>query len=139
MMLAGLSKELGLKQEVVDIYESLLALYPEKNELHFELANAYAENGELPKAVDALNELEKSTGISEMITLNKFRLYSMMNNKQKAYDEIQQIIDKNPDDPRYLILMGDIYMEDTQYEKALSCYEQAKKSIPIIPRFLFPW
>lgn len=126
MMLAGLSKELGLKQEVVDIYEQLLELYPEKQELHFELANAYADNGELERAIKALNELEKSTGISEVLTLNKFRLYSMMDEKEQAFDEIRQIIEKNPDDPRYLVLMGELYMEDNQNEEAIRYLERAK-------------
>ncbi len=94
MMLAGLSKELGLKQEVVDIYTALAERYTDKPELQFELANAYADNGELQKAINILNKLEKSTGISEAITLNKFRLYSQMNKKEQAFDEIQQIINK---------------------------------------------
>jgi len=125
MMLAGLSKELGLKQDVVDIYSTLSKLYPDKPDLQFELANAYADNGELQKAIDTLNKLEKSTGISEIITLNKYRLYSQMNKKKRAFDEIQQIIDKNPADPRYLILMGDLYLEDNQSKKALDYYEKA--------------
>jgi len=125
MMLAGLSKELGLKQEVVDIYSALAGRHPDKPELQFELANAYADNGELQKAIDILNKLEKSTGISEAITLNKFRLYSQMNKKEQAFDEIQQIINKNPADPRYLILMGDLYLEDDQPDKALQYYDRA--------------
>ncbi len=130
MMLAGLSKELDLKEDVIEIYEHLLREYPEKVELNFELANAYADNGELQKAVDAIDELEKSAGVSEMLTLNKFRLYSMMNKKQKAFDEIQQIIDRNPNDPRYRVLMGDLYLEDNQNKKALNYYEQARKISP---------
>jgi len=59
MMLAGLSKELGLKQDVVDIYSMLSKLYPNKPDLQFELANAYADNGELQKAIDTLNKLER--------------------------------------------------------------------------------
>jgi len=94
MMLAGLSKELGLKQEVVDIYSAMSKLYPDKPDLQFELANAYADNGELQKAIDTFNKLEKSTGIAEIITLNKYRLYTQMNKKKRAFDEIQQIIDK---------------------------------------------
>lgn len=125
MMLAGLSKELGLKQEVVDIYTALAERHTDKPELQFELANAYADNGELQKAIDILNKLEKSTGISEAITLNKFRLYSQMNKKEQAFDEIQQIINKNPADPRYLILMGDLYLEDDQPDKALQYYDRA--------------
>ncbi len=124
-MLAGLSKELGLKQEVVDIYTALAERYTDKPELQFELANAYADNGELQKAINILNKLEKSTGISEAITLNKFRLYSQMNKKEQAFDEIQQIINKNPADPRYLILMGDLYLEDDQPDKALQYYDRA--------------
>ena len=126
MMLAGLSKELGLKQEVVDIYSAMSKLYPDKPDLQFELANAYADNGELQKAIDTFNKLEKSTGIAEIITLNKYRLYTQMNKKKRAFDEIQQIIDKNPNDPRYLILMGDLYLEDNQPKKALDYYEMAR-------------
>ncbi|NLY25811.1 MAG: tetratricopeptide repeat protein [Bacteroidales bacterium] len=136
MMLAGLSKELDLKQDVVDIYERLLTLYPDKLDLNFELANAYADNGELQKAIDALNRLEKGVGISEMITLNKFRLYSLLNKKEKAFEEIEQIIDKNPANPRYLVLMGDLYMEDNQSKKALRYYEQAKQIDPDFPSLI---
>lgn len=137
MMLAGLSKEMGLTKDVIDIYETLLKRYPEKTGLYFELANAYADDGELQKAVDALNELEKSAGVSEMITLNKFRLFSMMNKKPQAFEEIEQIIRKNPDDPRYLILMGDLYLDDNQAAKALDYYEQAGRINPEFPALLF--
>ena len=133
MMLAGLSKELGLKQEVVDIYERMLALYPDKQELHFEMANAYADNGELEKAVASLNELEKRTGITEMLTLNKFRLYTMMDKKEEAYGEIQQIIDKNPTDPKYLVLMAELFMEDNRNDDAIRYLEQAREIDPDFP------
>lgn len=133
MMLAGLSKELGLSQEVVDIYERLIQLYPDRQELRFELANAYADNGELEKAINALNVLERSTGISEVLTLNKFRLYSMMDEKEKAFAEIQQIIDKNPDDVRYLVLMSELYLEDNQNDAALRYLQQAQQIDPEFP------
>lgn len=133
MMLAGLSKEMGQKQEAVDIYKFMLSEYPDKIELNMQLAQAYADNGELQKAVDALNELEKTTGLSEGITLNKFQLYSMMNQKEKAFREIETIIAKNPGDPRYLILLGDLYMQDNQTDKALESYNKAKEINPDYP------
>ncbi len=136
MMLAGLSKELDLKQEVIDIYSHLSQLYPEKLDVRFELANAYAEAGEFQEAIDTLDELEKNTGINEMIALNKFRLYSMMDEKEQAFDEIKQIIEKNPSEPRYLILMGDLYLEDNQNEEALKYYEKAKVIDPDYPALI---
>lgn len=136
MLLAGLSKEMGLKQDVVDIYEYLRELYPNKTELHFEIANAYADNGEFEKAINELDELEKSIGVSEALTLNKYRLYSMLGKKEKAFEEIQQIIDKNPSDIRYVILMGDLYMDDNQSDKAKECYDQAKSIDPDFPALI---
>lgn len=133
MILAGMSKEFSLNQEVVDIYENLLKIYPDKTDLYYELANAYSINGELDKAIDTLDKLEKIIGISDAVTLNKFRLYNMLDKKKKAFEEVQQIIDKNPSDPRYLILMGDLYMQDEQYQKALGYYEKTRQIDPDYP------
>jgi tetratricopeptide (TPR) repeat protein len=136
MTLAGLSKELGLKKEVIGIYNSLLKQYPDKINLYFELANAYADDGELEKAMEALNAFEKGSGFSEMVALNKFRLYSMMNQKEKAFREIKNIIDKAPNDPRYLLLMGDLYLQDNQNDKALEYYEQVRAVDPDYPALI---
>lgn len=126
MILAGISKELDLKEEVIDIYKSLLKSYPEKVELYFELANVYGDNGELEKAIQSLDTLQKYAGISDAITLNKFRLYNMMDQKERAFEEIQSVIDNNPDNIRYLLLMGDLYLQDNQPEKALDYYNRAR-------------
>jgi tetratricopeptide (TPR) repeat protein len=136
MLLGNLSKEMNLKQDVIEIYSNLLELYPDKPELHFEMANAYADNGETEKAIEALDELEKRVGASEALAMNKFSLYSMIDNKDKAFEEIQQIIDKNPGDSRYIILMGDLYMDDNQKDKALNYYEQAKLIDPDYPALI---
>jgi tetratricopeptide (TPR) repeat protein len=136
MILAGLSKELDLKEEVIEIYNYLLKTYPEKVELYFELANVYGDNGELDKAIQSLDSLQKYTGVSDAITLNKFRLYNMMDKKDRAFEEIQSVIDKNPDNIRYKLLMGDLYLQDNQADKALDYYQQAKQIDPDEPSLI---
>ncbi|NLU30126.1 MAG: tetratricopeptide repeat protein [Bacteroidales bacterium] len=136
MILAGLSKELDLKKEVIEIYNYLLKTYPEKVELYFELANVYGDNGELDKAIQSLDSLQKYTGVSDAITLNKFRLYNMMDKKDRAFEEIQSVIDKNPDNIRYKLLMGDLYLQDNQADKALGYYQQAKQIDPDEPSLI---
>ncbi|MDR1516576.1 MAG: tetratricopeptide repeat protein [Dysgonamonadaceae bacterium] len=131
--LAEISKEMNLKTEVIGIYSDLLKQYPEKVELNFELANAYADNSEFQKAIDALNELEKINGISETTALNKFRLYSTLNEKDRAFEEVQSIIDKHPGDVRYVILKGDLYLQNNQIDNALQCYDTAKGIDPDFP------
>ncbi len=136
MILAGLSKELDLKEEVLEIYNYLLKTYPEKVELYFELANVYGDNGELDKAIQSLDSLQKYTGVSDAITLNKFRLYNMMDKKERAFEEIQSVIEKNPDNIRYKLLMGDLYLQDNQADKALDYYRQAKQIDPDEPSLI---
>ena len=126
MILAGLSKDLALKQEVIDILEYLRELYPDNLELLYEMAKAYADNEEFEKAIEQLNELEQIVGVSEMLIINKFHLYSLMKNREKAFETIEQIIEKYPDEQQYIILIGDLYMEDNQPEKALGYYEEAE-------------
>ena len=66
MALASLSKELGKNRDAVDIYRSLLKEYPSKIELYMQLSQAYADSGELQKAIDVLNELEKISGFRKL-------------------------------------------------------------------------
>ena len=136
MALAGLSKELGKNRDAVDIYRSLLKEYPSKIELYMQLSQAYADSGELQKAIDVLNELEKISGVSETTALNKFQLYSMLNQKEKAFMEIENIIAQNPDDPRYLVLLGDLYLQDNQPDKAIYYYDRAKEVDPDYPNLI---
>jgi cytochrome c-type biogenesis protein CcmH/NrfG len=63
---------MGQKQQVIDVLEFLLQKYPEKIDLNMQLAQAYADNGELKKAISALNNLEKAVGITDNITYTSF-------------------------------------------------------------------
>ena len=130
MMLASLSKNLDQKEEAIDIYKMLLEKYPQKTDVYMALAEAYNDNGDLKKAIEALDKLEENVGIREAITLNKYRLYSMLSEKEKAFDEIETIINKNPDNLTYILLLGDLYMQDNQFDKSL---EQFKKVEAIDP------
>jgi tetratricopeptide (TPR) repeat protein len=136
MILGGVCKELDLKEEVIEIYTHLLKSYPEKVELYFDLANAYGDNGDLEKAIQSLDSLQKYTGVSDGITFNKFRLYNMMDQKEKAFDEIRSVIEKNPDNIRYKLIMGDLYLQDNQPERALEYYIQASHIDPDEPSLI---
>ena len=133
MVLASMYKNVDQKEEAIDIYNRLIEMHPQKTDLYMALAEVYNDNGDLEKAIEALDELEKNVGVRESITLNKFRLYSMLNKKEEAFDEIKSIINKNPDNLNYMILLGDVYMQDNQLEKSLEQYEKVKAIDPELP------
>lgn len=133
MMLASLNREMDQKEEAIDIYKSILETHPDKIDVFMALAEAYNDNGDLEKAIEVLDELEQNVGMREAITLNKFRLYSMLSEQEKAFDEIESIIEKNPDNLDYIILLGDLYMQDNQLEKSIEQYEKVKAIDPNLP------
>ena len=133
MMLATLNRDLDQKEAAIDIYKKILETHADKTDVFMALAEVYNDNGDLQKAIDVLNELEKSVGVRESITLNKFRLYSMLSEKTKAFDEIESIINKNPDNLSYILLLGDLYMQDNQLDKSIEQYKKVEAIDPDLP------
>ncbi len=133
MMLGSFYRDLEQNEKAIDIYNMLLELHPEKIDIYMALAEAYNDNGDLEKAIEILDELEQVVGVRETITINKFRLYSMLSRKDEAFDEIESIIKKNPDNLGYMLMLGDLYMQDNQMEKSLEQYKKVEAADPNYP------
>lgn len=127
MVAAGLNKQFGKKEEVINIYNYLLKEYPAKVELYMELANAYSDNEQYDNAIQSLDSLQKYSGDNPAIAFNKYRLYNMMGQKDEAFAVIQAMVDKSPDNIGYKLLIGDLYLQDNQFDKAEQYYNQAKE------------
>ncbi|MDL2214795.1 tetratricopeptide repeat protein, partial [Dysgonomonas sp. OttesenSCG-928-M03] len=127
------------KQEfkiTADIYQKLVKENPNKIELYMYLSEAYRLDGNFEKSIEALNDLERTMGMDEKITIQKFKLYSAQNDKKRAYAEVQKYIDKNPDDVRYYILLGNLYMQDGKNKEAYLALTKAKLIDPDNPMLI---
>ena len=130
MMLANLAQNLGDNEQAEKAYQALIANNPQKPELNYMLAETYAQNGEYQKAIDSYEKMEQSMGIMEPITLQKVKLYKALKNDEKAYAEVEKLIKAYPQEIGYLILLGDIYLNDNKDDKALEMYDRAEKMEP---------
>lgn len=126
MALAGTALEQQEFKEAASIYQQLVQENPMKIELYMYLSEAYRLDGDFVKSIEALNDLERTMGMNEKITIQKFKLYSALNDKKKAYAEVQKYINKNPDDIRYYILLGNLYLEDDKTKEALESFKKAR-------------
>lgn len=120
-------------KKAVLAFGKLVRLDPSKVEVYPFLAESYSQNGEIRKAIETLNKLENIVGLNEKISLQKYQLYSQINEKAKAYEEINKYIEKYPNDPKYLILLGDLYMRDNQTKDAWTVYAKANLIDPDNP------
>lgn len=133
MMLGSFYRDLDQKEEAIDIYNKILETNHDNIDVYMALAEAYNDNGDLEKAIETLDELEQVVGVRESITINKFRLYSMLSRKEEAFEEIESIIKKNPDNLSYILMLGDLYMQDNQMDKSLEQYKKVEASDPNFP------
>lgn len=136
MALASFSRSLGMFDEAVEEYQRLAKKYPEKTELNFYLADALAQKGDIAEAIEAYDALESAIGMSEALSQQKFRLYMEIEEKEKAYREIEKLADKYPMEARYSLMLGDLYLENKEMDKALQYYEKAHKVDPQNPYYI---
>lgn len=134
--LANLAREFGMNKDAETIYEELAKKYPDKPELSYYLSEIYTQQGEIQKAIQALNLLENSIGMNESISLQKFRLFTAIEQKDSAFLELEKLSEKFPTEARYPIIIGDLYLDQMQPEKALTYYQKAHQIDPQNPYYI---
>lgn len=119
--------------EAIEIYEALTKKSPENSELYLYLAETYRLQGNLNKAVETLDRLEGVVGLNEKVSLQKFALYSAVGKEDKGFAEVQKFIDKYPNEIRYYILLGNLYLQAGRTNEAYQVYNKAKMIDPQNP------
>jgi len=131
--LATLSLELQKFDDAISLYAGLIDEYPENNELYLYLSESHRLNGDLLQAIGALDKLEQIVGLNEKLTLQKFQLYGLLEQQEKAYDEIEKYIKKYPNETRYQVLLANLYTESGNYDKAFLLFSKVKAINPEDP------
>lgn len=134
--LANITRDLEMIDEAVKIYEELVGKYPDKSELNYYLSELYTKQGKIDKAIEALDILEENIGMNEALSIQKYRLYNSIEQQAKALSEIEKLEAKYPMEAKYPIILGDIYLEQGEPEKALRAYERARNIEPGNPYYI---
>lgn len=127
---ANLTQSLNLNKEAETVLHKLVAKYPDKPELQYSLVQLYTQTKELRKAISTLDKLELQVGLSEEISIEKFKMYYALKEPKKAFSEVQKLVEGFPKDVRYRILLGDLLMQNNQLKEAFVNYELVKSTDP---------
>ncbi|WP_243349874.1 tetratricopeptide repeat protein [Parabacteroides sp. FAFU027] len=127
---ANLAQNLNMNEESIKAFTKLVNTYKDKPELNYSLSEIYAQNKQYRQAIEVLDNLEKKEGLSEELSIEKFRLYATLKENKKAFAEIEKLIAGFPKDVRYKILLGDMYLENNQTQEAFKQYQLAKTQDP---------
>ncbi|MBN2166676.1 MAG: tetratricopeptide repeat protein [Marinilabiliaceae bacterium] len=108
--------------KAIKIYENLISGDNDNEEYLYMLAQLYAQNNEYQLSINTYNRLEQLVGITDVISLDKERLYVTQGKKKNAFNEVERLISKYPFEPLYSSYKGDLYLYYKDYENAFKTY-----------------
>ena len=115
--------------KAVSVYEKM-AQHTDKTDIYYELLSLYTQKQDYEKCIWALNKIESLDGKSEQISMEKFRMYLRMEQKDNAFKEMEALSNEYANDLRYKVMMGDLYLDNGSPEKAMEIYKEVLKEEP---------
>lgn len=122
------SKQNWLK--AISVYEDMAHIFPSRLEPLLSLAVLYGRTKSYDNLVATLDRIEELDGKSEQLSMEKFRAYLQLDNMEKAFSEIQSLVDEYPYDMRYRTVLGDVYLSNDRNDEALKVYQDILKEEP---------
>ncbi len=106
--------------------EEMARLFPEKEEVLWMLHDLYESKNDYANMVKVLDKIEVKEGKSEKRSMEKFRLFLQMNDEKRAFEEMENLADEYPNDLRYQVVIGDLYLDAGKKEEALKQYKMVE-------------
>lgn len=116
--------------KAVAVYEDMARQFPSRLEPLISLVDLYGQAKSYAEEIKALDRLEELDGKSEQISMEKFRCYLLMGNKDQAFSEIESLSKEYPYDMRYQNILGDVYLDNGKTQEAYDTYQHILKEVP---------
>ncbi len=106
----------------IAVYEHLAQNEPDNVEYHRKLASAYLHNEQYEHTLGVLRHMENISGFSREVSLQKQQILVRKERYNEAIEEAEKMIRFFPEDSMFYELLGDLYLETGQPEKARDTY-----------------
>lgn len=123
---------LGKYARAAKLYEELVRQHPRSEDLGV-LLGIYESLPDFPAALNTIERYESLEGVDENTVLERFKILLKMGRTTEAYGAVEQLCAEHPDELRYRVLLGDLYMQNGNAEKALEIYDDVRASDPDNP------
>ena len=120
----------GKTDEAISVLEQLSKQFPDKEDVLLMLEDLYKEKQDYNNVIKVLDALEVKEGKSEQISIEKFRTFVQMKDEKKAFKEMSELAAEYPNDLRYRVLLGDLYVDQEQYDEGLKVYQSVEAEDP---------
>lgn len=128
--LAAYYQQKGETEKAIAVYEDIATQFPKRSEALMVLVDLYGREKRYEDVIHTLDRLEVKEGKSEQISMEKFRMYLTMNNQEKAFSEIESLVREYPNDFRYKVILGDVYLNNNKFEEARGAFQSVLDEEP---------
>jgi tetratricopeptide (TPR) repeat protein len=110
--------------------EYLSNQHPNDVEYLFHLSQLQAHSGKYEDALQSMNKIEALIGINENLVIEKHSLYLEKGDVKGAENEFLELIEAYPNNSEYLVFLGDFYIQQKDYKRALPIYQRVVDEDP---------
>jgi tetratricopeptide (TPR) repeat protein len=120
----------GNIKEAISVYEQITKKNPENLDFYYQLAALYLSTEKYTDAVRVYDMIESQAGVAEEISIQKEKIYLLLNDLPKAQHELEVLVAAYPDEVRYLSILAEFYMSNKMPEKGLETYRRIELADP---------
>ncbi|MDA3780528.1 MAG: tetratricopeptide repeat protein [Bacteroidales bacterium] len=129
-----LAGNLNLKNNNFDkakeTFIKLIEIDDSEIDFYLNLADVYLKNKEFNGALKIYNEIEDKFGISEIISLQKNKLYLALYKKKEALNELILLSKSNINNVKYKRYIAEFYLQLQDYDNAIITYNSILSEFP---------
>ncbi len=116
--------------EAQEVLEQMAVQFPEKEDVLMMLLDLYASNSDYDNVIKTIEKIEVKEGKSEQLSIEKFRIYLQKHDEKAAFREMKNLADEYPNDVRYQVLIGDLYLDQDKPAEAKKVYDKVAEKEP---------
>jgi len=118
LLLAKIQERQENYKEAAKTYEKLIENVPNSDESLFSLANAYMRVRDFKQALHTMDKIEKAYGVTEEVVRQKQQVYLQMNKLDLAIKEMRKLIEANPTEMRYKLIIAELLLTNKMEKEA---------------------
>lgn len=130
LSLANVYEDLHNGKQLISTWERIVAQHPDNINYYYSLSDAYLKTNDVIGAINVLNRVEKKIGITEMVSVQKQKMWEAIGKSDKAQKEIEALAEAMPQETHYNATLAELNMRQKNYAKAKVYYDRVLKADP---------
>lgn len=117
-------------EQALVAYERFYANNKTREDVLQILYQLYGSQNNYKKMIEVIERMEMLLGSSEQLSLTKMQIFEQMGDKRKAQAELMRLVQKNPLDLNYRIMLGNWFFQNDKKKEAFKEYQAVLKEEP---------